>query len=113
MIENAPDESLLTLAGHVGIGPQTAAQQHPAFWKPGHFRLFLSHVSTFKRETAELASHLGKWHISAFVAHEDIEPTADWYAEIERALWTMDAAVSLLTPRFHDSNCSVCSLSQG
>ena len=103
MLDNAPDDSLLTLAGHVGLGPQAIAHQLPSFWKPGHFKLFLAHISAFKRETADLALHLSKWHISAFVAHEDIEPTAEWQNEIERALWTMDALVSLLTPDFHDS----------
>ena len=36
--------------------------------------------------------------------HEDIEPTQDWQKEIERALFSMDALVALLSPDFHDSN---------
>jgi len=39
----------------------------------------------------------------AFVAHEDIEPTAEWQEEIEIALSTMDAFLVMLTPGFCES----------
>ncbi len=41
--------------------------------------------------------------ISAFVAHQDIQPTKAWQDEIENALTTMDAFVALLTEGFHES----------
>lgn len=42
--------------------------------------------------------------ISAFVAHNDIEPTLEWQTQIETALATADSLVALLHPAFHKSN---------
>ncbi|MDE2107468.1 MAG: toll/interleukin-1 receptor domain-containing protein [Patescibacteria group bacterium] len=42
--------------------------------------------------------------ISAFVAHNDIEPTLEWQSQIETALTTADSLVALLHPNFHQSN---------
>jgi len=46
---------------------------------------------------------LKNYAISAFVAHEDIEPTFEWQSEIEKALFSMDALVAILTPGFQES----------
>ena len=54
------------------------------FWKEGYFRLFLSHLSKFKVNTAYLQKELLKYGISSFVAHNDIEPTKLWQNEIEK-----------------------------
>lgn len=67
------------------------------------FKLFLSHISSFKKETAKLQKSLLSYGITSFVAHEDIEPTKEWQNEIEIALKTMDGLASLLTPGFHES----------
>jgi len=45
------------------------------FWEPNHFRLFLSHLSSFKEKTELLRRSLLSFEISSFVAHESIEPT--------------------------------------
>jgi hypothetical protein len=74
-----------------------------SFWAPGYFRLFISHVSSFKGRATGLRGVLRPYGISAFVAHEDIEPTKEWQAEIEKALFTMDALVAILTSDFHES----------
>jgi len=76
----------------------------PNFWKPGHFKLFISHLSTFKEKTSLLKNDLEKYGISAFVAHEDIEPTKEWQDEIEKGLFTMDALCAILMPGFKESN---------
>jgi hypothetical protein len=81
----------------VDMGPLT-------FWTPGHFKLFLSHVSTSKQRAAALRQALSKFHISAFVAHETIDPGELWQREIEKALRTMDALAAIVTPDFHGSN---------
>jgi len=60
------------------------------FWKQNQYKLFLSHISSYKKETAELQKSLEYYGISAFVAHEDIAPTKEWQSEIEKALATMD-----------------------
>jgi hypothetical protein len=73
------------------------------FWKPGHFKLFISHISSFKETVSHLKDNLEIYGISSFVAHEDIEPTKEWMIEIEKALSSMDAMAALIIPDFHDS----------
>lgn len=85
-----------SVTGSTDVGPLT-------FWTPGHFRLFLSHVSTSKQRAAALRQALTKFHISAFVAHETIDPGELWQREIEKALRSMDSLAAILTPDFHSS----------
>lgn len=73
------------------------------FWEPLHFRLFLSHLSTFKVKAGLLQASLRRFGISAFVAHVDIEPTREWMEEIEAGLLSMDALAALLTAGYKDS----------
>ena len=78
----------------------------PAFWAAGHFRLFVSHVGHIgdaRKMAHALKGALSSYHIAAFVAHDDIEPTKEWQAEIESALRTMDALTALVTPEFLSS----------
>ena len=72
----------------------------PSFWTPGFFRLFISHTSQNKLSAHNLKSTLAKYPVAAFVAHDDIEPTKEWQAEIERALRTADALAAIITPEF-------------
>jgi hypothetical protein len=73
------------------------------FWKTGHFKLFLSHLASFKKTIGILKAELEKYGISSFVAHEDIEPTKDWQEEIEKGLFSMDALCAILMPGFKES----------
>jgi len=73
-------------------------------WGDQGFRLFLSHKSEVKRESAELKVSLRLFGVSSFVAHEDIHPTKAWQDEIENALVSMDGFVALMTNGFHDSD---------
>jgi hypothetical protein len=73
-------------------------------WGADGFRLFLSHKSQVKKETAALKELLGLYGVSGFVAHEDIRPTKAWQDEIENGLASMDAFAALLTEQFHDSD---------
>jgi hypothetical protein len=72
-------------------------------WGPQPARVFLSHVAAHKIAVAGLKRSLGTFGLSAFVAHEDIEPTLDWRDEIDLALRSMHIMVALLTPDFHQS----------
>lgn len=72
-------------------------------WSTGRFRLFLSHVSAHKVEVASLKRELKRQGVSAFVAHEDIEPSLEWRDEIELGLRSMHALAALITPDFHAS----------
>ena len=72
-------------------------------WEEGHFRLFISHLTTAGGVAHNLKEALSAFNISCFVAHDDIEPTRHWQDEIEEALLSMDALAALLTPGFHES----------
>ena len=72
----------------------------PSFWAAGHFRAFISHASEKKERAHLLKAALADSQIAAFVAHDDVEPTKEWQAEIETALRTMDALVAIVSPAF-------------
>lgn len=83
--------------------PEVADDVALRLWAPQTFRLFLSHVSVHKVAVSSLKSELRTLGVSAFVAHEDIEPTLEWQTEIDSALRSMDAMAALLTREFHES----------
>jgi hypothetical protein len=82
----------------------TAIALEATFWEPFHFKLFLSHISTFKQTAVHLQHALRRFGISAFVAHVDIEPTKEWLEEIEAGLYSMDALAAILMPGFKESS---------
>ncbi len=88
------------LSGHAKV----AESAQNRIWDIGHYRVFLSHKSEFKKEASVLRDKLRIYGVSAFVAHEDIHPTEAWQDEIENALKSMDALVALVTEDFHDSS---------
>jgi hypothetical protein len=90
------------LAPVPGRGDGTA-EEVASFWQLGFFRLFISHTSASKTSAHNLKRHLTKYQIASFVAHDDIEPTREWQAEIERALRTADAMTAIITPDFVES----------
>ncbi|MEW8381622.1 MAG: toll/interleukin-1 receptor domain-containing protein [Candidatus Thiodiazotropha taylori] len=104
MLSAAEDAPLLELAKHLGIASQLETANEPEFWGDNAARIFLSHLAVNKVETTQLKEALEDYGISAFVAHEDIEPTKEWQTEIESALASMDALVALLAPGFKESN---------
>jgi len=106
-ISNAEDNRLIELAQHVGYEVQDLGNTpsfDPPFWKKGMLRVFLSHLSAHRVYAAELQASLDTYGISAFVAHNDIEPTLEWQTEIETALGTCHALVALLHQNFHQSS---------
>lgn len=103
MAQHATDAILTDLAQHVGFLKEELVKIgiDPPFWKNRMFRLFISHLSTEKTFAASLQEALLGYGISGFVAHNDIEPTTEWQAQIETALSTADSLVALLHPEFH------------
>ncbi|MEK6795715.1 MAG: toll/interleukin-1 receptor domain-containing protein [Spirochaetota bacterium] len=93
-------DSGLQLTGNRMVLPNTTKR----IWNGEGYRVFLSHKSDVKKETAELKDQLCQFGISCFVAHKDITPTKKWQDEIENALASMDAFVALMTADFHDSD---------
>ena len=103
MLGEAPDDSLLELGKHLGTASTLESPDAPKFWSEENPRIFISHLSTEKEETGQIRNELAKYGITAFVAHDDIEPTKEWQKEIESALATMDGLVALLSPGFNES----------
>ena len=108
VLANESEKTIFTIADELEINHgytyQTAVEiPDSKFWQTNHFKLFLSHLSTFKVKTAQLQKTLKEYGISSFVAHEDIEPTKEWQDEIEKALFSMDALAVILTPKFNES----------
>jgi hypothetical protein len=93
-------DSGLLLVGKRAIPPEATKR----IWGEAGFRVFLSHKSEVKKETADLKDQLRLFGISCFVAHEDIHPTKTWQDEIENALASMDGFVAFMTADFHDSD---------
>ncbi len=108
LLGNVPEQTIVRIADELKIPHNytvinAGAVTESKFWEPNHFRLFLSHLSSFRKKTAQLRISLSKFAISGFVAHEDIKPTKEWLDEIEAALFSMDALAALVTPKFMES----------
>ena len=73
-------------------------------WGEGKIRAFISHKAEDKKLATDLKSSLREFGITSFVAHEDVEPMKEWQSEIERALFSMDILVALMTENFSESN---------
>jgi hypothetical protein len=93
-------------SAEISLGQMTATADADVrrLWADGYFQLFLSHVSLNKVKVSQLKAALLDRGISAFVAHEDIEPILEWQDEISLALQSMHALAALMTPDFHASN---------
>jgi hypothetical protein len=106
-LKTASLETLGKIADDLGLGAiaQVSAQASPpSIWRRStDFRLFISHLSKDKDKAMRLRDCLKQYGVSAFVAHEDIDPTLEWQSEIERALFAMDALVAIHTPGFSAS----------
>jgi TIR domain len=105
MAKHASDSVLTELAQHVGYIIEEAPKPgiDPRFWRTRMFRLFVSHLASERKFAGQLQEALLPYGISAFVAHNDIEPTLEWQSQIEAALATADSLVALLHPKFHVS----------
>lgn len=110
VLPKVKDEIILEIASELKIAHPAISKisitkgSDATFWEPGHFKLFISHLASFKKTIGSLKKELKKYGISAFVAHEDIEPTSEWQVEIERGLFSMDALCAVLMPGFKNSN---------
>lgn len=89
----------LLLTGQLVVPPKAEKR----IWGEEGFRMFLCHKAEAKKQAADLKEQLCQFGVSSFVAHKDIHPTKEWQAEIENALWSMDALIALMTVGFHES----------
>ena len=74
-----------------------------ALWGKGPARAFISHVSVHRELAHGLKQNLSRLGIASFVAHDDIDPMTEWEYEIEKALFSMDVLLALLSADFRDS----------
>lgn len=101
-------ETSIRLNG-VAISPSYDVQSefgvnnNDSMWRPGYFRLFISHISKYKESASNLKQSLAAYGIDCFVAHEDITPSKEWEVEIENGLFTMDALCAIVVPEFVES----------
>lgn len=82
---------------------QGALTDTSGIWRPGHIRLFISHRDKRKAAAHELADALETYGISAFVAHDTIQPMTTWKDEILKGLNTMDVMLAIVTDDFDQS----------
>jgi hypothetical protein len=66
-------------------------------------RVFISHKADHKKLAAQIKADLDELGAACFVAYEDVQPTREWQLEIEKALFSMECFVALLTAGFHES----------
>jgi len=103
LIDVAIDLELVSLKEAEQV-PSLGANVVPSFWIPGYFKVFISHLASFKKGAAALRAELQAYGISGFVAHDDIKPTREWQAEIVAGLQSMDAFVAILEKGFPTSS---------
>lgn len=105
-LSDAGDDTLADLHAYV-VGEDSAPGRQQATdrpWGSNPVAVFLSH----RHEDAPFASKvrdlLTKYYgIDAFVAHNDITPSAAWRAEIQAALSSCHFMVAVLHDKFHES----------
>ena len=88
---------LADLDGAVGPTVDTSGD---GLWRPGQIRAFISHLASEKEFAGAVSDELATIGVQGFVAHDTIEPSLEWQAEIERALRTAHVFVGLVHPGF-------------
>ncbi len=88
------------LGGNVITQPN---HERSSYFPDNTFALFISHCDKDKVLAKNIKNYMVKYGVSSFVAHEDINPSAEWINEIENALFSMDTMLALLTDGFSNS----------
>ena len=106
-LSSSPPELLIEIAEDLELALPSSRRESlvpPRNWPDASlFRLFISHISKDKLNATRLRDCLRPYHVSGFVAHQDIQPTLEWQREIERALSHMDAFIAIHTTGFSQS----------
>ncbi|QZD86836.1 toll/interleukin-1 receptor domain-containing protein [Qipengyuania psychrotolerans] len=108
VLSRAPLNALAEIVEDLGLPAFSDAapiRQLPRVWEATEdLRVFVSHLSAEKEKAARMRDCLSAHHMSAFVAHDDIEPTLEWQVQIERALTNCELFISMHTPGFSKSH---------
>jgi len=92
------------IADELEIDTHNLIKSPPRNWEgAGSVKAFISHITADKVKAKKLRDVLKPYNIDCFVAHEDIKPTEEWLAEIQKALNTMDFFISIHTKGFSSS----------
>lgn len=103
-LKAASDETLKKIANQLELDFANIAPTLPQIWLGvDGVKAFISHISKHKDIAQKLSESLAPHGIHCFVAHVDIEPTAEWLIEIQRALDTMDVFITVNTDGFNTS----------
>jgi hypothetical protein len=105
-VDDYLDRVLALLSPADGVTPPAIADAfaESSIWPPGQLRVFLSHLASHRAFVSEISTELRAFGVYGFVAHDNIEVSAEWQAVIEEALRTAEALVGLAHPGFSDSH---------
>jgi hypothetical protein len=99
----ASEAAITGLHAHISGEAPTPAEPTSDPPAEGEPLVFISHTWKNKVLAAEVSDTFAEVGIKGFVAHEDIEPSKDWAAEIERNLHACSALAAILTDDFPES----------
>lgn len=94
-------ELRLTLKVRTELTEPLSSRRQSELWQGSELRAFISHRDTHRGPAQALATALGRYQISCFVAHESIEATEEWRRATRDGLETMHAMVAFVTDDFH------------
>lgn len=98
------ESELKKIAEELNLGNVNLTPKPPRNWNnPSSAKAFITHLAKDKEIATRLRNALLKYNIESFVAHEDVKPSEEWQAEIEKALRTMDFFISVHTEGFKNS----------
>ena len=103
MIKDSGDTSLATLHEYLTAGAASSTRSSISPWSSNRVRLFCSHLAAHKDTVGGVSEWLQRYGLEPFVAHNSIEPSAEWRDVIETALQECDALVAFLHPGFRES----------
>lgn len=71
-------------------------------WEPGLIRLFVSHRAEEREVVGNVASELAGFGVCSFVAHQTIEISLPWRAEIQEIGWALGRSVPTIVLLYPD-----------
>jgi len=103
MIKDSSDQTLSTLHQYlIDDALDKPVEQSP--WSGSKLRVFFSHPAAHSQYVSQVGGSIALYGVEPFIAHDAIEPSAEWVNVIESALADCDALVAFLfpeTPRSH------------
>jgi hypothetical protein len=95
----ADDKDILALDDYLN-GHYTYDEQDEPWDKGCQCRVFITHLATQRKTASAVQAQLRWWGVDGFVAHQDIDPGAEWVRVILAALQSCDALIALMHEGF-------------